>query len=390
MDDLPESLARLSVSTRNPHPAWEEGRKRCPVRLRAPDGGEVVHVFTREHAEQVLRDKSFSSQCNQESMGPYMGETLLGKDGKEHTTYRNLVSHAFRASALQRWEHELIRPTLDELLDAIAPVGRADLVRDLTKPYPTRVIAGIIGVPVEDHAKFHEWAIWINGGPLHPKQGLKASAEMREYLTPIVEDRRHNPRDDLISDIVHARVDGERLDDEHIYGFLRLLMPAGAETTYREMGILLLALLQHPHALEHVRRDRASIPQVIEETLRWESSAPIIARVALRDAEVGGCPIPKGTRVSLAMGSANRDASVYEDPDTWDPQRVSEAPHLAFGWGRHVCLGMHLARLELRVGLDAVLDRLPGLRLDMEQPAPEIAGTAFRGPESLPVRFDPS
>ncbi len=388
---VPGVLTRLSMATLDPHPAWDAGRRHGPVEIVDHTGKPGVHVFTREHAEQVLGDETtFSARCNQDGMGEFMGEILLGKDGREHTTYRNLVSRAFRASALRRWEDELIRPTIHELLDTIAPLGRADLVRDVTTPYPTRVIAGIIGVPVDDHPRFHAWAVAINGGPLHPEAGRHASAAMRAYLTPIVEDRRARRREDLISDIVHARVDGEQLDDEHIYGFLRLLLPAGAETTYREMGILLLALLRDPDSLERLRADRAAIPHAIDETLRWESSAPLVARVATRDTEIGGCPVHAGQRVSLSMGSANRDEQVYPDAERWDPDREPGPPHLAFGLGRHVCLGMHLARLELRIGLEAVLERLPGLRLDPEQPLPPIEGTAFRGPATLPVRFEAS
>ena len=387
--EIPEELRRFGMGTLDPLPAWRAGRRHGPVRLPDHAGRETVHFFTREIAEQVLTDEeTFSARCNQEGMGPYMGEILLGKDGREHTTYRNLVSHAFRASALQRWEEELIRPTIHELLDAIAPLGRSDLVRDVTTPYPTRVIAAIIGVPVEDHRKFHAWSSQINGGPLHPEAGRAASEAMRDYLTPIVEDRRARPQADLISDIVHAKVDGEQLDDEHIYGFLRLLLPAGAETTYREMGILMLALLTHPDVFERLRKNRDAIPGVIEETLRWDSSAPMIARVTTRDTEIGGCPLHEGTRVSVSMGSANRDEQVHADAESWNPNRPPGPPHLAFGWGRHVCLGMHLARLELRVGLEAILDRLPGLRLDPAEPVPEIQGTAFRGPDSLPVLFD--
>ncbi len=390
-DDIPEVLRSYDVATRDPLPAWKEGRARGSVVLPDHRGGESVHLFRREHAEAVLRDDvTFSARCNQEGMGPYMGEILLGKDGREHTVYRNLVSHAFRASALARWEEELIRPILTELLDGIAPRGRAELVGELTALYPTKVIAGIVGVPAADHLQFHEWAVAINGGPLDPERGFAASRAMREYLRPIVEDRRRHARDDLVSDIVHAEVDGEKLDDEHVYGFLRLLMPAGAETTYREMGMLLLVLLQHPQALEAVRADRSLIPRTVEETLRWESSAPLIARVATRDTVVAGCPVAAGTRISLSMGSANRDETVFEEPDRWDPARETDVPHLAFGWGRHVCLGMHLARLELRVGLEAVLDRLPNLRLDPDRPVPPIIGTAFRGPERLDVVFDPS
>jgi len=388
--DPPASLLTFHMGTEDPHPAWDAGRAHGPVSLPDHAGRETLYFFRREHAERILRDEeTFSARCNQEGMGPFMGEILLGKDGSEHTTYRNLVSHAFRASALRRWEEELIRPTIHELIDAIAPRGRSDLVQDVTTPYPTRVIAAIMGVPVEDHAKFHGWAARINAGPLDPEAGRAASQAMRAYLEPIVEDRRRNPREDLVSDIVHAQVGDERLDDEHIYGFLRLLLPAGAETTYREMGILLLALLRAPGALERLRREPAAIPGVIEETLRWESSAPMIARVATRDTELGGCPVAKGSRVSVSLGSANRDDSVYERASEWEPERTSDLPHLAFGWGRHVCLGMHLARLELRVGLEAMLARLPRLRLDPDAPAPEIKGTAFRGPDTLPVLFEP-
>jgi len=386
---LPEELAHFHMGTENPHPAWDAGRKRGPTPLSDHAGHPTLHIFRRDQAEQILRDEeTFSARCNQDGMGPFMGEILLGKDGHEHTRYRNLVSHAFRASALRRWEEELIRPTIHDLLDTIAPRGKSDLVADVTTPYPARVIAAIMGVPVEDHARFHQWAAQINAGPLAPDAGRSASEAMRAYLTPIVEDRRAKPRDDLVSDIVHARVGEEQLDDEHIYGFLRLLLPAGAETTYREMGILLLALLQAPRELERLRAQPDAIPQVIEETLRWESSAPIIARVATRDTNIGGCPVSRGTRVSVSLGSANRDESAYPHAADWDPARRDDAPHFAFGWGRHVCLGMHLARLELRVGVESILSRLPGLRLDPDAPRPEIRGTAFRGPDKLPVLFD--
>ena len=388
---LPDELASFHMGTENPHPAWDQGRQRGPTSLQDHTGRETVHIFSRDQAEQVLRDEeTFSARCNQEGMGPFMGEILLGKDGSEHTRYRNLVSHAFRASALRRWEDELIQPTIDDLLDAIAPNGRSDLVADVTTPYPARVIAAIMGVPVEDHAQFHQWAAQINAGPLSPETGQEASRAMRAYLTPIVEDRRAHPRDDLVSDIVHAQIGDEKLDDEHIYGFLRLLLPAGAETTYREMGIMLLALLRSPEELSRLRAQPEAIPEVIEETLRWESSAPMIARVATRDTEVGGCPVREGTRVTVSLGSANRDEQVFDAGEQWEPKREPGPPHLAFGWGRHVCLGMHLARLELRVGLESILRRLPGIHLDPDAPAPMIRGTAFRGPDELHVRFEPS
>jgi cytochrome P450 len=156
------------------------------------------------------------------------------------------------------------------------------------------------------------------------------------------------------------------------------------------MGNCLFALLTQPEQLERVRSDRSRVPKAIEETLRWETSVTVVSRVATRDTELGGCPIAKGTPVSATVASANRDESVYADADVWDLERELPEPHLAFGWGRHLCLGMHLARLELRVGLNAILDRLPNLRLDPAAEPPRITGQAFRGPEALPVLFDPA
>ncbi len=390
-DSDDEKALRERHLLRDPHPQWTQMRKTCPVERHEFLGKASYAVHRFEDVEAVLRDsETFSSSINQETMGPYMGQVILAKDGQEHTSYRNLVSRAFRASQLERWESELIQPTIDELVDAIAPAGHCDLVADITSQYPVQVIAGIIGVPVEDHARFHAWAEDINMGPLHPERGAVASRAMREYLTPIVEDRKANPRGDLISDIATAEIDGERLDDEHIYGFLRLLMPAGAETTFRLMGNCFLALLSHPAALERAKQDDAFLLRAIEETLRWETSVTMVNRVATRDTEIRGVPVGKGSSILLHTSSGNRDESRWDAAREWDPEREDQH-HLAFGWGRHLCLGMHLARLELRVGIGTVLRRLKNLALDLDPSAdaPEIVGFAFRGPERLPVRFDP-
>ena len=390
----PEFDYELDFATGQPYPIWEQARHECPVfqshstTLGFTDR-PMFSVTTFGDVEAVLRDgQRFSSSINAEHIGQYMGELILAMDGHEHRSYRNLVAHAFRASALERWDEALVRPTINRLLDAIAPLGRADLVESVTSQYPVQVICGLVGVPLEDSAQFHQWAEEINTGPLHPEVGMAASRAMREYLAPIVEDRRTNPRHDLISDLVHAEIDGEHLTDEKIYGFLRLLLPAGAETTFRVMGNALTALVTHPELMARVRADRSLLPAVIEETLRWETSVTQVSRVAATDTEVGGCPIPKGAAVSVITASANHDEGRYDHADEFDIDRPVQN-HLAFGTGQHQCLGMHLARLELRVGLDLILERLPNLRLDPDQPPPVIAGLAFRGPLSLPVRFDP-
>ncbi|MBA2327680.1 MAG: cytochrome P450 [Actinobacteria bacterium] len=389
-DDIP---TKLDWSTTQPYPAWEAARTKCPVlhfEAGSATGGDGYQITRYADAEKVLRDwQTFSSSINAEHIGQFMGELILAMDGAEHRAYRNLVAHAFRASALERWDGELIRPTIDRLIDPIAPAGRADLVEAITTKYPVQVICGIVGVPLEDHEQFHHWAEEINTGPLDPPRGHAASQAMRDYLAPIVEDRRREPQGDLISDLVTAEIDGHQLTDEKIYGFLRLLLPAGAETTFRVMGNALLALLTHPDDMARVLADRELIAPVIEETLRWETSVTQVSRVTTKDVEVAGCPIPAGASVGVITGSADRDDSRFVDADEWRLDRPS-AHHLAFGTGPHQCLGMHLARLELRIGLDAILERLPNLRLDPDAPAPVIEGYAFRGPNALPALFDPA
>lgn len=376
-----------------PYEGWAEARRsERPVvatnaGMYAPQTSYQIMRF--KDAEAVLRDaETFSSSINAEHIGQFMGDLILAMNGDEHRKYRNLVAKAFRASQLEHWDDELVRPTISRLLDKIAPLGRADLVATITARYPIEVICGIVGVPLEDSQQFAQWAVEINTGPLWPERGHAASQAMVEYLRPLVEARRAEPTGDFLSDLVHAEIDGEQLTDSKLYGFLRLLLPAGGETTYRVMGNVLYALLTHPDELARVVDDRSLLPEVIEETLRWETSVTQVSRVATVDAEVAGCPIAAGAPVGVINGSANRDESRWDDPEEWKLGRTAQH-HLAFGTGPHQCLGMHLARLELRIGLDMILDRLSNLRLDPSAGADAlIEGFAFRGPNKLPVLFD--
>ncbi|MHB8681265.1 MAG: cytochrome P450 [Acidimicrobiales bacterium] len=368
---------------------WAHCRAEQPVvAVDGPDGRPLWFVTRYDDVQSVLHDAArFSSAVNAETMGPVMGEVILAMDGDEHRRYRDIVGRAFRPSALERWEDELIAPLAHHLLDALSAEGRADLVEDFTRSYPVQVIAGIMGVPVEDHALFDQWAHDISLGPQDYDRSIPASRAMRRYLEPIVASRRAEPCGDLVSDIVTTEIDGVALGDEHVYGFLRLLLPAGADTTFRAMGSVLLALLLHPHLLERARDDEAFRREVIEETLRWETSVTMVNRLATEDVELGGVTIPAGSSVVCALGSANHDESRYERGADWAPGRDGPG-HIAFGTGRHQCLGMHLARLELRVAVGAVLERLPGLRLDPDAGPVRVEGLAFRGPERLPVVFD--
>jgi cytochrome P450 len=378
LDELPD-----------PYPDWARARRTEPV-LRATDaliGQETYLVHRRADVEPLLRDAAtFCSRINDDLMGPFMGHTIIAMDGDEHRRHRDLVARALRASAIERWRDELIGPTIHSILDEIAPRGRADLVAEITARFPVQVIAGILGVPVDDYDQFQRWADDITLGPRDAARSKAASRAMTDYLGPIVEERRRHPCGDLLSELVTAEVDGQVLDDDHLYGFLRLLLPAGAETTYRLLGNCLFALLTHPEALDEVRADPGLIQAVIEETLRWETSVTMVSREATKDVVVGGCPVPAGAWMVVLTGSANRDESYYEDPEQWDLHRPPK-PHLAFGTGHHQCLGMHLARLELRIALEAIVDRLRNLRIDPDFPPPEILGLPFRSPPALHVLY---
>src|SRR6478735_5069660 len=325
-----------------PYEGWAQTRlSGCPVV--ESTGGLFGHeksysVLGYHEVETVLRDaETFSSSINGEHIGQFMGDLILAMGGAEHRMYRNLVAKAFRASQLERWDETLVRPMIDRLLDAIAPLGRADLVESVTSVYPVQVICGIAGVPLEDAAQFAEWAVQINTGPMFPEQGMAASKAMVDYLRPLVEARRAESTGDFLSDLVHCEVDGERLNDDKIYGFLRLLLPAGGETTFRVMGNALLALLTHPDDLERVYADRSLVPEVIEETLRWETSVTMVSRVAARDTDIAGCPIKAGSPISVLTGSANHDARRFDDPTEWRLGRPVQH-HVAFGTGPHQCL----------------------------------------------------
>jgi cytochrome P450 len=256
-------------------------------------------------------------------------------------------------------------------------------------PFPIQVIAAMLGLPPADLPRFHRWAVELISIIVDIGRGIEASQKLREYFAGILSERRAAPRDDLISVLALAELDGQRLTDEEIFAFLRLLLPAGAETTYRSSSTLLFGLLTRPEQLDALRADRSLMKRAIEEGLRWEPPLTGIARLAMRDTELAGVRIPAGAVVSVCLGAANHDDTRWDRPDEFDIFRDAK-PHLAFAYGAHTCLGMHLARMETRVMMNALFDRLPGLRLDPAAEDVHITGLGFRAPRALPVLFEAS
>jgi cytochrome P450 len=373
----------------DPYPLFAELRRTQPV-ARITVMNRVSWVLTRyDDVLAVLRDgETYSSRANAE-VGKFMGRTIIEMDGREHARTRALVSVVFVPRALDALT-PVVEGLAHDLVDGFCRHGRADLVTQLTTVFPVQVIAHVIGVPKADYAKFMHWSLDLIAFSKDPARGRAAAATLREYLLPIVHERRAVPRDDVITRLVTGTVDGVGLSDDEVISFLRLLLPAGAETTSRLMGSMLFALLADPaERWERVRAERTLVPWAIEETLRWETPVLFVARQALRPLTIAGVDIPADAILSVVVAAANRDPAHYPDPDRFDLDRRAD-DHLSFGFGRHFCLGYHLARLEARTVLTALLDRLPSLRIDPAADPPRITGLAFRSPQALPVRFHAS
>lgn len=378
---------------RRTDPVWHGAlgdHSQLPEELRPTDEWAL---FGYDEVFQAFRDdRIFTSAGYDKTIGLVMGHTILAMGGKEHHDHRSLVAKAFRATALQRWEPAVIGPVCDQLIDEIKGQGQADLVKALTFEFPTRIISVLLGLPPGDLDMFRRLSLDLISIPTDIVAGLNAAAELHGYFLEQVEQRRRKRTNDIIGDLVAAEIDGEKLTDDAIIAFLRLLLPAGLETTYRSSGNLLYLLLTHPDQLEMVRRDRALIPAAIEEGLRVETPLTMVMRTTTEEVEIGGKTIPADAQVDMCVGSANRDESRWPHPDRFDIHRPRNA-HIAFAGGIHMCLGMHLARLETRVMLNSLLDRVRNLALVPDDGTGEesrIIGLTFRSPNKLPVTFTPA
>ncbi len=375
-DEVPD-LHRILADLRGRHAV-------APVRYH----GGRAWLITR-HADVLAAfsdDETFpSAAAYLRHSGPVMGKTIQCMGGQEHRRNRGLVSAAFRPKLMREFVESFLTPVAHKLVDELSSGGEADLVRDYTMRYAFTVIARLLDLPPTDFADFKRWGDGLIDFPWNPEAAKTASREFTAYLKPLIDSRRRSPGEDLISSLATAEVDGDHLSDEEIYSFLRLLFPAGADTTYRGLGSMLFAVLTHREVFERVKAEPAWAPDVVQESLRWEGPTALLPRFAPKDVTWAGVPIPGGSEVIFGITSGNRDAAVYADPDRFDPDR-KPANILSFGHGLHFCLGSHLARREMEVSLQVLAQRLPDMELS-EPGSVTIAGTVLRGPKALPVRF---
>ncbi|MCV7081769.1 cytochrome P450 [Mycolicibacterium insubricum] len=380
-----------------PYPAYAALRSESPVHAGLPhlgmpgnsaDAAPVFSVYGYDAAVAALRDTdTFSSIAYHDMIGKVMGRSVIEMDPPEHREYRHLLQPSLGPKTMDTWQSRFVTPLLTTMTTELRPAGRADLVRGFLFDFPMRTFAAILGLPDDQRAEFHYTAIKLVAQSYDIDKGRASADRLGEMFASVLEERRRHPTDDLISVLVHAEHDGKRLTDEEIYSFLRLLLPAGAETTYRSSSSLLVALLSDADQLDAVRADPAALSAAVNEAVRWETPLQFVPRRATRDTELGGVAIPAGATVQVVIGAANHDPVRWEDPERFDLRRPYRSA-LAFGHGVHMCIGMHLSKLETEDLVRALLDSLPGLRLDPDCPPPTIEGTLMRSPARLNVVWD--
>lgn len=377
----------------DPYPVYARMRATGPVhrvRLPEPEGYESWLVVGYEEARAALADQRLAKDASKigfQSLDEQLvGKNLLLTDPPQHIRLRALVGRSFT-----RHRVELLRPRIqritDDLLDAMLPLGRADLVTSFAHPLPLSVICELLGVPEPDRAEFRKLTTEAVA-PTSAESAFDAMTRLGEYFTEFVEDKRCTaPGDDLLSDLIRTRAeDGDRLSADELRGMAFVLLLAGHETTVNLISGGVHALLCHPDQLALLRADMSLIDGAVEETLRYEGPVEAATfRFAAEDLEIAGTLIARGDAVMIGLEAADRTASRYPDPDRFDIRRDSRG-HLAFGHGIHHCLGAPLARLEARIALRTLLDRAPALAQD-GPPGDWLPGMLIRGVRSLPVRW---
>jgi pulcherriminic acid synthase len=335
---------------------------------------------------------------------PVHGRTILQLSGREHAVRRALVAPAFRGSELQERFLPVIERNARELIAGFRDAGTVDLVAEFATRFPVNVIADMLGLDKADHPQFHRWYNSIiaflgnlSQDPDVAAAGMRTREEFAAYMIPIIQQRRDDLGEDLLSALCTAEIDGTRMSDEDIKAFCSLLLAAGGETSDKAIASLFANLLQHSDQLEAVRRDRSLIPRAFAETLRYSPPVHMIMRQPAEDVMLSGGTVPAGNTVTCLIGAANRDDRRYADPDSFDIFREdlrtttafsAAADHLAFALGRHFCVGALLAKTEVEVGTNQLLDAMPDLRLAGDF-VPAEQGVFTRGPAALPIRFTP-
>jgi cytochrome P450 len=323
----------------------------------------------------------------QAAFEPAIGESFISMaEPERHRVYRKLATPAFRSRAVASYEREGLAELAGELIDDFAGRGGTDLVAEFTARFPYLVITRLLGMPRDREQEFHRWALALLRFRDDPAEAKRASRELAEFLAPILAARRAEPRNDVISELLAARVEGRSLSDDEILSHVRLLFPTGGETTHGSLGNALYAALSQGDGWRVLRENPGRADDLVDEALRWETPIAVLPRLSAAE-PIGfhGVRLPPDSWVLFGIAGANRDPSLHEDPDRFDIDRASKES-LTFGRGVKSCPGMHLARRNMIVALQVLAERLPDLEL-LDPAAARPRRSVLRGPEALHVRF---
>jgi len=379
---------------RDPYPLFTQARSAFPV-LHEP-GSDMWMLFDYDSVKRALNDSEVFSSVVETPLGK-APDWLVFSDPPRHSKLRAIVMRAFTPRSIASVEPR-VRELSRELLEPVLERGEMDLVADYSAPLPMMVIAELLGIPSSDRQRFMHWAevimtlsYTISGGEEAARamsENAVVKEEMRAYFADLADQRRRTPKDDLLTRLVEAEVDGERLTPGEILGFFQLLLSAGTETTTNLINNALLCLLEHPDQFARLRAEPRLLPSALEEVLRYRTPVQMVFRATKGDVALHGQVIPAGKLVLVMIGSANRDATKFQDADRFDITRDPN-PHIAFGHGIHFCLGAALSRLEARVALTDLLEQLKGVQLASSEPWVPRKALNVLGPARLPVRFEP-
>ncbi|CAB4952970.1 MAG: cytochrome P450 [Actinobacteria bacterium] len=405
--DLPALTSPEVVS--DPYAFYRRLRAERPLHF---DEGTGSYLITRHAAVSAgYRSATYTTKNYEWQLEPVLGKTVLQFEGSEHAKKRALVSPYFRGKGLENWMapimrnvagllDDLVQRNVDELLGRLIPGTEVDILAEFGHYVPVYTQAEVLGLPKSDFDQFNDWynrIIDFLGNlakdPLVHESGLAATRELRAYLRPIIAERRSAPGEDLVSALVTAEVDGEQLDDEEVLANISILLAAGSDTTDSALGNIFNHLLIDRSNWEALLDDRGLVPIAIGEMLRVTPPSQMNGRILSEETEIEGEALPAGTWVNLVIASANRDERRFENSEKFDMFRTdmdhskafsASGEHFAFGYGRHFCLGAMLAKMQMEISLNAVLDRFPRMRL-ADGFIPVEKGLKMRAPREMQV-----
>jgi cytochrome P450 len=384
---------------KNPFPIWDGIREKCPIAHTDRWGGSFMPT-RYEDLFNIARDiENFSSRnVLVADVMPVPGEELeeepemletynvgappITSDPPVHTWARKLLLPPFSANQVAKWEEET-RELCNELIDSFIDKGRADGAADYAQQIPPRVIASMLGIPKEMAGTFTEWVRgFLELGLTNPQIRQESARNIFMFLNDQIQDRKANPGDDLITQLLNEKVEGEPVPESHVLGTCFLLLVAGIDTTWSSIGSAVWHLAQNPQDRHRLINEPELMPNAIEELLRAYSPVTM-ARYVAQDTEYAGTPIPEGSKVLMNFPAANRDPKVFENPDEVILDRAKN-PHIAFGVGIHRCAGSNLARMEMKVAIEELLKRIPDFKLE-DPSVVTWAGGQVRGPRMMPI-----